>query len=119
MVQDVRTRNRAFVMVGLGVALLIAVLVSPFASQDPDGLDRVAEDLKFGDKAVEKPISHDLPFYQVFEEYAVRGVPEQIATSLAGLVGTLATFGLAWGIGKMVVRNTQPLPESSDSTSEV
>ncbi|MBL1178039.1 PDGLE domain-containing protein [Pantanalinema sp. GBBB05] len=99
-----RTRNRAFVLAGLGTALLIAVFLSPFASQDPDGLDRVAQDHQFDQKAVEVAPAHQLPFYQVFEEYAVRGVPESIATPLAGLIGTLATFGIAWGIGKLVVR---------------
>jgi cobalt/nickel transport protein len=102
-----RTRNRAFVISSLGVALLIAVFLSPFASQHPDGLDRVSQDQGFDNKAAEEPIAHKLPFYAVFEEYALRGVPEQIATPLAGLVGTLVTFGLAWGVGKLVVRHSE------------
>lgn len=100
------SRNRAFVIVGLGVALLIGVFLSPFASSDPDGLDRVAQDLEFGNKASEDTPAQKLPFYTVFEEYALRGVPEAVATPLAGLVGTLATFGLAWGFGKLVVRGS-------------
>jgi cobalt/nickel transport protein len=52
----------------------------------------------------------------VFDEYALRGVPEAVATPLAGLVGTLATFGLAWGIGKVLAR---PKPTTStDSRPE-
>jgi cobalt/nickel transport protein len=47
-------RNRAFVLSGLGIALLIAIVLSPFASSDPDGLDRVSEDLKFSDKALRR-----------------------------------------------------------------
>lgn len=101
-----RSRNRAFVIAGLGVALLIAIFLSPFASQNPDGLDRVSQDLKFDNKATEDAPARKLPFYSVFEEYALRGVPEGVATPLAGLVGTLATFGLAWGIGKLVVRRS-------------
>ncbi|MBW4501086.1 MAG: PDGLE domain-containing protein [Scytonema hyalinum WJT4-NPBG1] len=101
-----RSRNRAFVIAGLGVALLIAVFLSPFASKDPDGLDRVSQDLKFEDKAAEDAPAKKLPFYAVFEEYALRGVPEAVATPIAGLVGTLAVFGLAWGIGKLVVRGS-------------
>ena len=101
-----RSRNRAFIIAGLGVALLIAIFLSPFASQDPDGLDRVSQDLKFEDRATEDTPARKLPFYAVFEEYALRGVPEGVATPLAGLVGTLATFGLAWGIGKLVVRGS-------------
>jgi cobalt/nickel transport protein len=93
------------VISGLGIALLIAVLLSPFASSDPDGLDRVSQDQGFEQKAAEKPISHQLPFYQVFEEYQLRGVPEQISTPAAGLIGTLVTFGLAWGAGKILIRD--------------
>lgn len=101
-----RDRNVAFVIAGLGVALLIAIFISPFASSDPDGLDRVSQDLKFEDRAAEDTPARKLPFYAVFDEYALRGVPEGVATPLAGLIGTLATFGLAWGIGKLVVRNS-------------
>jgi cobalt/nickel transport protein len=105
----------------LGVALLIAIFLSPFASSDPDGLDRVSQDLKFEDKAAEEAPAQKLPFYAVFEEYALRGVPEGLATPLAGLIGTLTTFGLAWGIGKLVVRNSgssstdYEAPSSSDN----
>lgn len=97
-------RNRAFVLTGLSAALLIAVALSPFASSNPDGLDRVSQDYGFDSKAIENPPAQQLPFYGVFEEYGLRGVPEPLATPLAGLIGTLATFGLAWGIGMLTVR---------------
>lgn len=112
------TRNRTFVFTGLGIALLIAVFLSPFASSDPDGLDRVAQDLKFDDKAAEDTPAQKLPFYGMFDEYALRGVPEQVATPLAGLVGTLATFGLAWGIGKFTVRGAADPTDSSSNHVE-
>ncbi|ACK70607.1 putative cobalt transport protein [Gloeothece citriformis PCC 7424] len=107
-------RNRVFILTGLGIALIVAVFLSPFASPDPDGLDRVSQDLEFEDRAIEDAPAKKLPFYGVFEEYALRGVPEGIATPLAGLIGTLATFGIAWGIGKLVVRRSA-LDSSSDS----
>lgn len=106
-------RNRAFVLSGLGIALLISVFLSPFASKSPDGLDRVSRDQGFEKKA-EEPVAKKLPFYLVFEEYALRGVPEPIATPIAGLVGTLAAFGLAWGIGKLVVRNSGSQEQTQD-----
>lgn len=104
-------RNLAFIFSGLGVALLIAIFVSPFASSDPDGLDRVSQDLKFEHKAAEDAPAHKLPFANIFDEYALKGVPEAIATPMAGLVGTLAAFGLAYGIGKLVVKKS---PSSID-----
>lgn len=117
-------RNRAFVLTGLGIALLIAILLSPFASSDPDGLDRVSQDLEFDSRAAEEAPAQKLPFYGVFDEYALRGVPESIATPLAGLIGTLATFGLAWGIGKLVVRRSSPAsdydaPYSDESNQSI
>jgi cobalt/nickel transport protein len=103
---SVDRRNRIFIWASLGISLGIAALLSPLASQHPDGLDRVAQDLEFEKKAISHPVTHKLPFYAVFEEYAVRGVPERLATPLAGAIGTLATFGLAWGVGKLTVRRS-------------
>ncbi|MFM7423588.1 MAG: PDGLE domain-containing protein [Elainella sp.] len=99
-----RSRNKAFVLTGLGVALLIAMLLSPFASSNPDGLDRVSQDLKFDHKAANNAPAHKLPFATVFDEYALKGAPNGLATPLAGLVGTLITFGLAWGAGKLLIK---------------
>ncbi|MGA9382776.1 MAG: PDGLE domain-containing protein [Phormidium sp.] len=110
-------RNRALIFAGLGIALLIGVFLSPFASSDPDGLDRVSQDLKFEDKAIEDAPAKKLPFYGVFDEYALRGVPEGIATPLAGLIGTLATFGLAWGMGKLLIRRSDSSDDISNSDS--
>lgn len=97
-------KNRLFALTGLGIALVIAIFVSPFASKNPDGLDRVAQDLEFESKAHKDTIAQKLPFAAAFDEYALRDVPKAVATPLAGLAGTLVTFGLAWGLGKVVVR---------------
>lgn len=102
----VQARNRVLVVTGLGIALLIAIFLSPFASQNPDGLDRVAKDKGFDKKELEQTPAKQLPFHAVFDSYALRGVPKTIATPLAGLVGTLVVFGLGWGIGKVVVRGS-------------
>jgi cobalt/nickel transport protein len=107
-------RNKAFVITGLGIALLIAIFLSPFASSDPDGLNRVSEDHGFDKNAQEDTPARKLPFYSIFDAYAVRGVPEGIATPLAGLVGTLVTFGLAWGAGKLLVKGSRDSPSDSD-----
>ena len=99
--------NNVFVFVGLAIALSIAAFLSPLASQDPDGLDRVAEDLKFNDKAIEQPITKDLPTAQIFDEYSLKAVSdEKLSTGIAGILGTLLTFGLTWGIGKVAIRKS-------------
>jgi len=113
-----RSRNRAFVIAGLGVASLVALLLSPLASSDPDGLNRVSEDLNFAHREVEDPPAQQLPFANVFDGYALKGAPEGVATPLAGFVGTLVAFGLAWGFGKLVVRGSTATDQDPSSYSD-
>ncbi len=102
-------KNRIFLFSGLALAISIAAFIPPFASKDPDGLDRVSQDLKFEEKATEKPLTKQLPFANIFEEYSFKAVPDQKAsTALAGITGTLVVFGLAWGVGKLTVRKSEP-----------
>ena len=102
-------KNRIFLFSGLALALSIAAFLSPFASKDPDGLDRVSQDLKFEEKATEKPPTKQLPFANVFEEYSVKAIPnEKVSTGIAGIIGTLVVFGLAWGVGKIAIRKSEP-----------
>ena len=100
-------KNSQLFLIGLVLSLIIAVFLSPFASPDPDGLDRVAEDLQFSQKEDPNALGSQLPFARIFDGYALKGVPEGVATPLAGFLGTLATFGIAWGIGKLVIAKSQ------------
>ncbi len=98
-------KKQYFMLSGLALALSIAACLAPFASKSPDGFDRVAQDLKFAQKANAESPAKQLPFAQIFEEYSIKGLPnEKISTALAGLAGTLVVFGLAWGLGKLAVR---------------
>lgn len=116
MSQNSAKSNRIVIFAGLGLALLIAIALSPFASKDPDGLDRVSGDLKFENKAVENSPAKQLPFSQIFDEYSFKGVgDEKVATAIAGLFGTLATFGLAWGVGKLATRSKSKVETDDDS----
>jgi PDGLE domain-containing protein len=84
-----RANARLFVIAGLLVAAGLALLASPFASRDPDGLERVARDEGILDEAR----AHGLAGSPV-AGYAVRGVEEErLSTGLSGLVGVLLTFG--------------------------
>lgn len=113
-----QSNHKILIFTGLGVALLIAIFLSPFASQNPDGLDRVSQDHGFDQKATEDTPARQLPFYTIFDEYAMRGVPETLATPLAGLAGTLITFGLAWGAGKLLTKNRSANPPSDSDCSD-
>ena len=84
-------------IVGLLIALAVAVL-SPLASPSPDGLERVAEDQGFVDRARD-------PSFEIIPDYAMPGVQsEAMATILAGIVGTLVMFGAVVGLGRLLRR---------------
>jgi cobalt/nickel transport system permease protein len=79
--------GRGWIVAGL-VVVLAVVLLSPFASADPDGLERVATDLGFLDKAVAGP-------YQILPDYTIPSLGEGgISTILAGAIGALVVAAL-------------------------
>lgn len=99
-----------FTLAGLAVAVALALIVSPWASSSPDGLEKVAEDKGFLEEAEETaPVWEKAPI----PDYAVPGItkevvdeetdevveePTRLATALAGLIGTVAIFLIAWGM---------------------
>jgi hypothetical protein len=76
-------------------ALLLALL-SPLASSSPDGLERVAEDKGFIERAGEV-------IFQVIPDYSLPGISNQaLATILAAIIGTLLIFGIAYGLAQLL-----------------
>ena len=89
--------KRKWWIIGLLIALAVT-LISPLASAWPDGLERVAEDKGFIEDAQDAP-------YEVIPDYVLPGVGnEAVATILAGIVGTLVVFGLAYSLGVLLKR---------------
>lgn len=99
--------TKAVVLAGLLVALLLAGVVSFYASASPDGLNRVAIDKGFA--AGEKP--HALESSPL-SGYSLRGVDnEKLSGGIAGVAGVGVTF-LAAAALALVVRRRR-----ADSTS--
>jgi hypothetical protein len=74
----------------------LLALVSPLSSGSPDGLEKVAEDKGFIEKANNPP-------FQIIADYVFPGIGnEALATILAGLLGTAFIFGAVYGIGRLV-----------------
>lgn len=91
--------GRGIWAVGLVLAIALAI-VSPLASSDPDGLERVAENIGFLDRAQNAP-------YQLIPDYVVPGVQnEALATILAGVIGLLIVFAVSYGIARLRRRAT-------------
>lgn len=73
-------------------AVLVALVLSPFASSYPDGLEWVAAQLGFLHES--GPV-----FVAPLAEYSVPGVlPAALSTGLSGLAGVLVVFALGWTV---------------------
>jgi hypothetical protein len=83
-----------FVTGALVVAVLVALLVSPWASDEPDGLERVAIDEGFA--AHETDHALDAPPTAGYALGSVDG--DRLSTGLAGVIGVAVTFTLATGV---------------------
>ncbi len=71
----------------LGVTLALVLLLSPFASQSPDGLQRVAENAGFSGKAERTKLWSPLAHYQL------PGIANHhLAVILSGLIGGFLLF---------------------------
>jgi cobalt/nickel transport system permease protein len=86
------------IVVGMLVVVLVAIL-SPLASTNPDGLEKVAEELGFLSLG-------DSPVYEILPDYTIPFIGnEALTTVLAVFAGTILVFGIAWIIGKRWTQN--------------
>lgn len=80
-----RISTRTVVVTGLVVALLLAGVVSFYASASPDGLERVAEGLGFAGTAGEHASSGS-----PLADYGVAGIEgARLSGGLAGVIGVV------------------------------
>ena len=87
-------RLRWFLGIGLLAALLVAGVLSGFASGDPDGLERVSIDQGFDETAQDHALA-DSPL----AGYAVEGVEDgRLSTGLAGVIGVALTLAISAGL---------------------
>ena len=89
--------------------LLVAGVLSLFASSFPDGLDWVSEQAGFDKLAENVRVSLPTPL----ADYEVPGLGK-IGTSIAGLLGSGACFGLAFGLAS-VMKNRDSRIGSNES----
>lgn len=94
-----KRRLDGMIWIGLGVALLLALFLSPFASSSPDGLEKVTETKGFSEKGESWKFWKHAPL----SDYTLPWIKsEKLSTALSGLIGTLAIFFITIGIGKAI-----------------
>jgi cobalt/nickel transport system permease protein len=92
MTRSGATRGTLVAVTAVGLAFAIgAAFLSPLASSSPDGLERVAEDQGFLERAQD-------PAYNVLPDYSIPGLEGPLSTILSGVIGLLIVFALVYGI---------------------
>jgi cobalt/nickel transport protein len=89
-----------FLVLGLLVSVLLAGVVSFYASSSPDGLEKAAEDVGFIDEATDSAVA-DSPL----ADYGISGVDDdRLSVGLAGVLGVLVMVVVAGGGFMLLVR---------------
>lgn len=92
--------SAGWVGLGLGIALVVAVF-SFAADPNPDGLERVAEDTGFLDRALD-------PVYNLFPDYTLPFISDPLISGiLAVVLGTLIVFGATFLIARVQGRKAE------------
>ncbi|SET65029.1 PDGLE domain-containing protein [Geodermatophilus poikilotrophus] len=103
-------RGRGPWVAGLAVALLVAGVVSWYASASPDGLEWAAEQAGFLDTAEDSAVAAS-----PLADYGVSGVgSERLSGGLAGVVGVLVTLLLAGGLALLLRRRGRDAAPAED-----
>ncbi len=106
-----RKGRRWFLLAGLVFTLLLAGLVSNFASRSPDGLDAVSrqgceysgERITGGDCIARSGREHEVG--GPLADYRIAGIDNPyLATGLSGVAGVLLVFGIGTGLFRVVRR---------------
>jgi cobalt/nickel transport system permease protein len=89
--------GRLWPVAGVAIAALVVAILAPLASSDPDGLERVAEDAGFLDRAQNAA-------YHLLTDYVVPGLEGNASTIVAGLIGIAIVVPIMLGVGRLLAR---------------
>ncbi|MET8088655.1 PDGLE domain-containing protein [Micromonospora sp. NPDC005220] len=120
-----KNRSWAFLAGGLLVALLLAGVVSNYASSHPDGLDSsllkgctvdADNNIVAGSCPAQQAKDHELGDSPL-ADYGVRGVENSfVSTGLSGVLGVLVTFAIGAG-GFWLLRRRGGTPSEGDAAT--
>lgn len=91
-------RDRWWWVAGVAIAALVVVVLAPLASRDPDGLERVAADQGFIDRASNF-------FSGILSGYEIPGIGDPaVSTIVSGLIGVAIVVGVMYLLGRLLAR---------------
>ena len=100
--------KKSIITYGLIFGISLLLLVTPFVSEWPDGLESVASALGFDVQAKQGDIN-----IKLLSDYSVPGLNNAVvATIIAGLLGAFFVFLLALVVGKILIQKTKNQPSS-------
>ncbi|MET0145281.1 MAG: PDGLE domain-containing protein [Ilumatobacteraceae bacterium] len=95
-----RLSTVTFTLLGVAVAVLMVVLIAPWANPNPDGLEKVGADTGIDAGVLDHHLA-DSPL----ADYGLSGVDNRfLATPVAGVIGIAATFAIGAGVVWLVRR---------------
>lgn len=93
----VAATGSSWIAIGLVIAVAVA-FASPLANRNPDGLERVAQDHGFKEKAQESP-------FTIMPDYTVPPIQSETATTIAaGVLGVLIVASVGYGAARLAGR---------------
>ena len=93
-------KNKKFLISSFVISLFLAGVVSFYASSNPDGLEKVAQDIGFLDTAKEHTNADG-----VLADYGVKGIEnERASVGIAGVIGVIGTAVVGGLLFKFLVR---------------
>jgi hypothetical protein len=105
-----RPRTRSLVVVGIFVSLLLAGVVSWYASSSPDGLNRVAQDQGFS-HTTQQHATVDSPL----AGYGKGAGNGRVSGGMAGVIGVAVTGVVMGGLVLLLRRRSTRSPASPPS----
>ena len=94
--------RRYWWVAGLLLAAAAVVVLAPFASDDPDGLERVALDSGFAEQGTEAG-------FEILPDYSVPFLGDSaVSLIFAGLIGVVLLFTAMWLLGRVLTRRARP-----------
>jgi cobalt/nickel transport protein len=110
------------------VALVLAGVVSNFASSSPDGLDATTrqgcefnenDEIVGGQCLAQEAQDHEMAD-SPFADYGVAGIDNPfVSTAVAGVVGVLITFGIGTGLFWFARRRSGGAPDAGERSDSV